>query len=58
MRHDSILRYIGVEKRGDGLQSEYWLITAYHDLGSLCDYLKANNLTWAQLCHVAESMSR
>ncbi|KAK9512153.1 hypothetical protein O3M35_000637 [Rhynocoris fuscipes] len=58
MKHDSILRYIGVEKHGDGLQTEYWLITSYHELGSLCDYLKANTLTWAQLCHVAETMAR
>ncbi|PSN29434.1 Activin receptor type-2A [Blattella germanica] len=42
MDHENILRFIGVEKRGDNLQAEFWLITAFHEKGSLCDYLKAN----------------
>ncbi|CAH1971214.1 unnamed protein product [Acanthoscelides obtectus] len=58
MDHPNILHYIGVEKRGDNLQAEFWLITAYHDKGSLCDYLKAHTLTWNELCRVAETMSR
>lgn len=31
MVHTDVLRFIGVEKRGDNLQAEYWLITAYHE---------------------------
>ncbi|OAD56234.1 Activin receptor type-2B [Eufriesea mexicana] len=31
MDHEDILRFIGVEKRGDNLQAEFWLITAYHE---------------------------
>ncbi|XP_050296613.1 activin receptor type-2A [Anthonomus grandis grandis] len=58
MDHPNVLYYIGVEKKGDNLQAEFWLITAYHEKGSLCDYLKANTLTWAELCKVAESMAR
>ncbi|XP_075231105.1 activin A receptor type 2 punt isoform X2 [Lycorma delicatula] len=58
MDHENILRFIGVEKRGDNLQAEFWLITAYHEKGSLCDYLKANLLTWSALCHIAETMAR
>lgn len=58
MDHPNILQYIGVEKRGENLQSEFWLITAYHERGSLCDFLKAHTLTWQQLCVVAETMSR
>lgn len=42
MSHENILQFIGAEKRGDNLQAEYWLITAYHDRGSLCDYLKVD----------------
>lgn len=26
--------------------------------GSLTDHLKGNTLTWSELCHVAETMSR
>ncbi|XP_020712130.2 activin receptor type-2A isoform X2 [Athalia rosae] len=58
MDHEDILRYIGVEKRGDNLQAEFWLITAYHERGSLCDYLKANVVTWPEMCKIAESMAR
>ncbi|XP_037781541.1 activin receptor type-2A-like [Penaeus monodon] len=58
MSHENILQFIGAEKRGDNLQAEYWLITAYHDRGSLCDYLKANLVTWAELCKIGESMAR
>lgn len=58
MDHEDILHFIGVEKRGDNLQTEFWLITSYHDKGSLCDYLKANVVTWHEMCRIAESMAR
>lgn len=56
MKHPNILEFIGVEKHLD--QSEYWLITAYHSYGSLCDYLKAHTVTWSDLCKISESMAR
>lgn len=56
MKHQNILEFIGVEKHLD--QSEYWLITAYHNYGSLCDYLKAHTVTWPEMCKIAESMVR
>ncbi|XP_071534737.1 activin receptor type-2A isoform X2 [Panulirus ornatus] len=58
MSHENVLQFIGAEKRGDNLQAEFWLITAYHGKGSLCDYLKANLVTWAELCKIGESMAR
>ncbi|XP_066956058.1 activin receptor type-2A-like [Macrobrachium rosenbergii] len=58
MSHENILHFIGAEKRGDNLHTEFWLITAYHERGSLCDYLKANLVTWAELCKIGESMAR
>ncbi|XP_012533015.1 activin receptor type-2A [Monomorium pharaonis] len=58
MDHEDILHFIGVEKHGDNLQTEFWLITAYHEKGSLCDYLKANIVTWPEMCRIAESMAR
>lgn len=42
LSHENILQFIGAEKRGDNLQTEFWLITAYHERGSLCDYLKVS----------------
>lgn len=56
MKHPNILEFIGVEKHLD--KSQYWLITAYHNHGSLCDYLKAHTVTWSELCRIAESMAR
>lgn len=31
MRHENILHFIGAEKRGANLDTELWLITAYHE---------------------------
>ncbi|CAG4933864.1 unnamed protein product [Parnassius apollo] len=58
MDHPDILHYIGVDKKGDNLQAEYWLITAYHEKGSLCDYLKAHTLTWAEAWRIAACVAR
>ncbi|XP_029386359.1 activin receptor type-2A isoform X2 [Echeneis naucrates] len=58
MKHENLLQFIGAEKRGSNMEMELWLITAFHDKGSLTDYLKANVLSWSELCVVAQSMSR
>ncbi|KAE8278427.1 Activin receptor type-2A [Larimichthys crocea] len=58
MKHDNILHFIGVEKRNNNLDLELWLITAYHDKGSLTDYLKANVVSWNELCHIAQTAAR
>ncbi|XP_067371769.1 activin receptor type-2A isoform X2 [Channa argus] len=58
MRHENLLQFIGAEKRGSHLEMELWLITAYHEKGSLMDYLKASVLSWTELCVIAQSMSR
>ncbi|XP_055715978.1 activin receptor type-2B isoform X2 [Phlebotomus papatasi] len=58
MRHPNILEFIGAEKHIDSSPTSYWLITVYHNRGSLCDYLKAYTVTWPELCKIAESMAR
>ncbi|XP_069898536.1 activin receptor type-2B isoform X2 [Dipodomys merriami] len=58
MKHENLLQFIAAEKRGSNLEVELWLITAFHDKGSLTDYLKGNIISWNELCHVAETMSR
>ncbi|GAB6032062.1 hypothetical protein CHUAL_010428 [Chamberlinius hualienensis] len=58
MKNENILSFIGAERRGDNLQAEYWLITAFHEKGSLFDYLKANLVTWPELCHIADSITK
>eukprot|EP00058_Branchiostoma_floridae_P012629 XP_002598117.1 hypothetical protein BRAFLDRAFT_124285 [Branchiostoma floridae] len=34
------------------------LITAFHERGSLTDYLKGHLLKWSEMCHIAETMAR
>ncbi|XP_072556320.1 activin receptor type-2A-like isoform X2 [Paramormyrops kingsleyae] len=58
MRHDNLLQFMGAEKRGTNMDMELWLITAYHEKGSLTDYLKANVVSWNELCHIAQTMAR
>ncbi|XP_048874206.1 activin receptor type-2A isoform X2 [Brienomyrus brachyistius] len=58
MKHDNLLQFIGAEKRGASMDLELWLITAYHEKGSLTDYLKANMVSWNELCHIAQTMAR
>ncbi|KAF7652649.1 hypothetical protein LDENG_00094060 [Lucifuga dentata] len=58
MRHENLLRFIGAEKRGTNMDVELWLITAYHEKGSLTDYLKANVVSWNELCLIAQTMAR
>ncbi|KAL8618445.1 hypothetical protein ACOMHN_049862 [Nucella lapillus] len=57
MSHKNVLRFIACEKRGDNMTTEFWLLTEFHEHGSLCDYLKGHILTWAQLCKIAETMA-
>ncbi|XP_028249288.1 activin receptor type-2A isoform X2 [Parambassis ranga] len=58
MRHENLLQFFGAEKRGSNMELELWLVTAYHERGSLTDYLKANVLSWSELRLIAQSMSR
>jgi len=52
--HDNILKCLGVDQRkGQSLEAEFWLVTEYHAKGSLHDFLKANLLSWDQLCTIA-----
>jgi len=47
-----ILQFIGAEMNG----SDCWLVTAYHDRGSLYDYLKRDVITVDELLRIALSM--
>ncbi|KAF3824487.1 hypothetical protein GH733_008772 [Mirounga leonina] len=58
MKHENILQFIGAEKRGTSVDVDLWLITAFHEKGSLSDFLKANVVSWNELCHIAETMAR
>lgn len=40
MKHENVLAFLGASKNGDNLHVEYWLVTEYHERGSLSDHLK------------------
>lgn len=57
MKHENILKFVAVEKHMDGVYAELWLITEYHEHGSLADYLKSHVINWTELCGMAGSMA-
>ncbi|EJW87572.1 TKL/STKR/TYPE2 protein kinase [Wuchereria bancrofti] len=53
-RHKNILRYLGAEVHGN----DFWLITEFHDNGSLFDFLHFRILTLQESLKVIASMLR
>jgi hypothetical protein len=51
IRHKNILKFITAEDRGD--VSEYWLVTEYHQRGSLSDHLEHNTLSFLQMLKIS-----
>lgn len=45
LRHPQILRFIGSDRVDKGLLHELWIVTEYHPLGSLHDFLQENVIT-------------
>ncbi|THD18911.1 Receptor protein serine/threonine kinase [Fasciola hepatica] len=63
LAHPNILRFYGADQVNDydnGLlpDVQYWLVTEYHPLGSLYDYLHANTISWPELLRVAIAVAR
>ncbi|KAG5450144.1 Activin receptor type-2B, variant 2 [Clonorchis sinensis] len=42
----------------DPPEVEYWLVTEYHQLGSLYDYLKTHTIHWKELLQIAVGVAR
>uniref|UniRef100_A0A158Q700 receptor protein serine/threonine kinase n=1 Tax=Elaeophora elaphi TaxID=1147741 RepID=A0A158Q700_9BILA len=42
LRHPNLLRFIASDNKDTGTSTQLWLITEYHEHGSLYDYLSAN----------------
>ncbi|KAM9839740.1 activin receptor type-2B-like [Aulostomus maculatus] len=57
MKHANILRFIAAERRGSPLEAELWLVSEFHERGSLSDFLKGSVVSWFELCHISESMA-
>ncbi|KAL5282678.1 ACVR2A.2 family protein [Megaselia abdita] len=54
MNHPNILEFLTSEAKS---KKEFWIISSYHNNGSLSDYLKNNILSWKDFCKIAESMA-
>uniref|UniRef100_A0AAV2J0E9 receptor protein serine/threonine kinase n=1 Tax=Knipowitschia caucasica TaxID=637954 RepID=A0AAV2J0E9_KNICA len=55
MRHDNILGFIAADIKGTGSWTQLYLITDYHENGSLYDFLKCNTLDTAALLKLSYS---
>uniref|UniRef100_A0A4D5RHK5 Serine/threonine-protein kinase receptor n=1 Tax=Ixodes scapularis TaxID=6945 RepID=A0A4D5RHK5_IXOSC len=58
MKHENVLAFLGASKNGDNLHVEYWLVTEYHERGSLSDHLKAHLVSWGEVLKIGESIAR
>ena len=56
VRHKSILKFISAEERYKEEKLQYWIITTYHERGSLADYLCNAVLTFDNLLRLTLSM--
>ncbi|XP_073730724.1 bone morphogenetic protein receptor, type IBb isoform X2 [Misgurnus anguillicaudatus] len=55
MRHENILGFIAADIIGTGSWTQLYLITDYHENGSLYDYLKSTSLDTKSLLQLAQS---
>ncbi|KAL2087724.1 hypothetical protein ACEWY4_016552 [Coilia grayii] len=55
MRHENILGFIAADIKGTGSWTQLYLITDYHENGSLYDYLKSTTLDSRSLLRLAYS---
>ncbi|XP_030762424.1 activin receptor type-1 [Sitophilus oryzae] len=57
LRHENILGYIGSDMTSRNSCTQLWLITHYHSLGSLYDYLNHTTLSHQQLMKICLSIA-
>ena len=56
LRHENILRYLGSDITSFHSVTQFWLVTEYHSLGSLYDYLEENTLSVKQTLSILHSV--
>ncbi|XP_076053785.1 TGF-beta receptor type-1 babo isoform X5 [Oratosquilla oratoria] len=57
LRHDNILGFIAADNKDNGTWTQLWLVTDYHENGSLFDYLMRYTVDTAGMIHMALSIS-
>lgn len=60
--HPNILKYYGadqvVNNESEPPELEFWLVTEYHELGSLHDFFVSHTLSWTDLLRLAIGIAR
>ncbi|XP_014909636.1 TGF-beta receptor type-2-like [Poecilia latipinna] len=56
LRHENVLHFLTAEERKG--QRQYWLITAYHPLGNLQEFLTNHIISWQDLWLLGSSLAR
>ncbi|KAL0962519.1 hypothetical protein UPYG_G00341100 [Umbra pygmaea] len=56
LRHENVLHFLTAEERK--VEKQYWLITAYHPMGNLQEYLTRNIISWNDLWVLGGSLAR
>ncbi|XP_050388342.1 TGF-beta receptor type-1 [Patella vulgata] len=57
LRHENILGFIAADNKDNGTWTQLWLITDYHENGSLFDYLNRQNVSTASMLKMALTAS-
>ncbi|XP_076823827.1 TGF-beta receptor type-1-like [Clavelina lepadiformis] len=57
LRHDNILGFIAADNKDVGVWTELWLVTEYHENGSLFDYLRSTTINVTSMFKLAGSIS-
>ncbi|GLV45621.1 baboon [Carabus blaptoides fortunei] len=57
LRHDNILGFIAADNKDNGTWTQLWLITDYHENGSLFDYLSRNTFETGAMIRMAVSIA-
>lgn len=55
LRHENILGFIAADNKDNGTWTQLWLITDYHENGSLFDYLNRQTVTPAGMVRLAHT---
>jgi len=57
LRHENILGFIAADNKDIGTWTQLWLVTDYHENGSLYDFLSKRTLTPTQLMNMASAIA-
>uniref|UniRef100_A0A0N5A763 Serine/threonine-protein kinase receptor n=1 Tax=Parastrongyloides trichosuri TaxID=131310 RepID=A0A0N5A763_PARTI len=57
LRHPNLLRFIASDNKDTGMSTQLWLITEYHKLGSLYDYLTENIISMEVAANMIHSFA-